>query len=105
MEPKLNKGKRNQTDLPELKKKQKVDESIKNEQVANRVLDVSGLIVHETLPQLQERVWSTPAKEQWETVGVRPQYGVNVPVFSLKTHDSLGVGGFLDLVPLGNYKY
>eukprot|EP01119_Soliformovum_irregulare_P015757 TRINITY_DN4485_c0_g1_i1.p1 TRINITY_DN4485_c0_g1~~TRINITY_DN4485_c0_g1_i1.p1 ORF type:complete len:610 (+),score=195.40 TRINITY_DN4485_c0_g1_i1:237-1832(+) len=42
----------------------------------------------------------TPAAEQWKKVGIKHHHGVNVPVFSLKTKESSGIGEYLDLIPL-----
>jgi len=39
-------------------------------------------------------------KKQWETIGLHPHHGIQVPLFSLHTKSSCGIGEFLDLLPL-----
>jgi 4-alpha-glucanotransferase len=39
----------------------------------------------------------SPSKNHWERIGRRPHHGVNVPLFALRSHNSCGVGEFLDL--------
>lgn len=36
----------------------------------------------------------------WRRVGIGHHHGVNIPLFSLKTHHSCGTGEFTDLIPL-----
>ncbi len=36
----------------------------------------------------------------WEKIGLYPHHGICLPLFSLKTHKSSGIGEFLDLIPL-----
>ncbi|MDF2549821.1 MAG: malQ, partial [Chlamydiales bacterium] len=40
------------------------------------------------------------AGKQWQKIGVRHHHGINVPLFSLFTRQSAGIGEFLDLKPL-----
>ncbi|CRX38217.1 4-alpha-glucanotransferase [Estrella lausannensis] len=40
------------------------------------------------------------AKKQWETIGFRHHHGIAVPLFSLWSEKSTGVGEYLDLLPL-----
>lgn len=42
----------------------------------------------------------SPAGKQWQRVGVKHHHGINVPLFSLKSENSCGIGEFLDLIPL-----
>ncbi|MDP1835999.1 MAG: 4-alpha-glucanotransferase [Chlamydiales bacterium] len=41
-----------------------------------------------------------PTAEQWRTIGVRHHHGINVPLFSLHSKNSCGIGEFTDLIPL-----
>ncbi len=36
----------------------------------------------------------------WQKIGFRPHHGISLPLFSLKTKKSCGIGEFLDLIPL-----
>ena len=36
----------------------------------------------------------------WEKIGKRPHHGITVPLFSLRSKKSCGIGEFLDLIPL-----
>lgn len=42
----------------------------------------------------------SPAAKHWEKLGIRPHYGVNLPLFSIHTANSCGIGEFPDLIPL-----
>lgn len=37
------------------------------------------------------------ARTAWERIGIRTHHGINIPLFSLRSKDSLGIGDFLDL--------
>lgn len=39
-------------------------------------------------------------REAWDRIGRKPHHGINVPLFSLRTENSSGIGEFLDLLPL-----
>jgi 4-alpha-glucanotransferase len=41
-----------------------------------------------------------PSASQWNRIGLRPRHGVNIPLASLKTLQSSGIGEFYDLIPL-----
>lgn len=43
---------------------------------------------------------TTPAAKQWMRVGARHHHGICLPLFSLHSNDSSGIGEFYDLVPL-----
>lgn len=45
-------------------------------------------------------ILQTPAKQQWEKIGIHPHHGVNIPLFSLHSQVSSGIGEFTDLIPL-----
>lgn len=36
----------------------------------------------------------------WKKIGPRPRHGINIPLASLRTHESSGIGEFLDMIPL-----
>lgn len=40
------------------------------------------------------------ARELWEKIGFKDHHGIAVPLFSLWTEDSAGIGEYLDLIPL-----
>jgi 4-alpha-glucanotransferase len=42
----------------------------------------------------------SPAARQWENIGVKPHHGIDLPLFSLHSHSSLGIGEYLDLLPM-----
>lgn len=42
----------------------------------------------------------TPAARQWEKIGIRHHHGIALPLFSLYSADSYGIGEYTDLVPL-----
>ncbi len=42
----------------------------------------------------------SPTKPQWERIGIRPHHGVCLPLFSLRTRSSCGIGDFGDLLLL-----
>ncbi len=47
-----------------------------------------------------EALLHTPAGRHWRTIGTRPHHGINLPLFSLRTQESCGIGEFPDLLPL-----
>lgn len=49
---------------------------------------------------LQKKINSTPAAKHWERVGVKHHHGVNIPLFSIYTEQSAGIGEYLDLLHL-----
>ena len=51
-------------------------------------------------PQTQKFLLSTLTAPAWKTIGVRHHHGINVPLFSLHTKNSAGLGEFLDLKPV-----
>jgi 4-alpha-glucanotransferase len=42
----------------------------------------------------------SPAHEQWKNIGIRNHHGIAVPLFSLHSSSSCGIGEFTDLIPL-----
>lgn len=47
-----------------------------------------------------EALENLPAAGQWERIGVRHHHGVDIALFSLKSAESLGIGEYLDLLPV-----
>lgn len=47
-----------------------------------------------------ERLLNSAARNQWKEIGVRHHHGICVPLFSLHTLKSAGIGEYLDLIPL-----
>jgi 4-alpha-glucanotransferase len=43
---------------------------------------------------------NTPAGKQWENIGARHHHGINVPLFSLHSDKSCGIGEYTDLLPI-----
>jgi 4-alpha-glucanotransferase len=41
-----------------------------------------------------------PTYSQWQKIGIHHHHGICIPIFSLKTKTSSGIGEFLDLLPL-----
>lgn len=51
-------------------------------------------------PQIQTSLLSTISGPAWKIVGIKPHHGINLPLFSLHTKNSAGIGEFLDLKPV-----
>lgn len=49
---------------------------------------------------LEKILLSSSTKNAWGKIGVSHHHGINTPIFSLRTENSLGIGEFLDLIPL-----
>ncbi len=47
-----------------------------------------------------QRICESEAGKLWEKVGIRHHHGINVPLFSLHTEHSCGIGEYLDLLPM-----
>lgn len=48
----------------------------------------------------ENHLLKTPLAEIWKSIGIYPHHGIVVPLFSLLSKDSLGIGEFLDLLPI-----
>lgn len=53
-----------------------------------------------TNEQIIQFLKETPAAVEWEKVGIRQHHGINLPLFSLHSQTSCGIGEYLDLIPL-----
>jgi len=51
-------------------------------------------------PETIEAIKETPAAKQWDKVGIKHHHGICVPLFSLHTHKSCGIGEYTDLLQL-----
>ncbi|MBA3958262.1 MAG: 4-alpha-glucanotransferase [Parachlamydiaceae bacterium] len=49
---------------------------------------------------MEQQLLSTPTATEWNKIGVRHHHGINIPLFSLHSQQSAGIGEFLDLLPL-----
>lgn len=54
----------------------------------------------DNLSDIQYFLFSTPAERQWQKIGVRSHTGLNIPLFSLHSEKSSGIGEFPDLIPM-----
>lgn len=41
-----------------------------------------------------------PTNDQWQKIGLKHHHGINIPLFSLHSKNSCGIGEFTDLIPL-----
>lgn len=48
----------------------------------------------------EDTILSTPASAQWKSVGITHHHGLDIPLFSLHSKTSCGIGEFPDLLPL-----
>ena len=48
----------------------------------------------------KERLFQTLTGSQWQQIGVHNHHGVCLPLFSLHSENSCGIGEFLDLIPM-----
>ena len=42
----------------------------------------------------------SPAARQWQDIGIKPHHGIAIPLFSLHSANSFGIGEFTDLTLL-----
>lgn len=55
--------------------------------------------MEDNLP-IEQRIKNTFAAPHWGKIGIKHHHGIDVPLFSLKTAESCGIGEFTDLTPL-----
>ncbi len=48
----------------------------------------------------RDHLLHSAAARQWERVGIRHHHGISIPLFSIHSQKSCGIGEFLDLIPL-----
>lgn len=53
-----------------------------------------------TLEEVERRLLATAAGPGWQKIGVRHHHGICIPLFSLHSEQSCGVGEYLDLLPV-----
>lgn len=49
---------------------------------------------------IQSEILKSPAAEHWKAIGIKPHHGINIPLFSLHSKESCGIGEFPDLIPI-----
>ena len=52
------------------------------------------------MQEIKEILSLSSSAKQWDKVGIRPHHGVLIPLSSIHTKNSCGIGEFLDLIPL-----
>lgn len=52
------------------------------------------------MEQLKKHILNSPAREAWRRIGIYPHHGINLPLFSIRSTRSSGIGEFLDLIPI-----
>ncbi|MBA3816224.1 MAG: 4-alpha-glucanotransferase [Parachlamydiaceae bacterium] len=50
--------------------------------------------------QTKLQLLSTPAADHWKKIGIRHHHGINLPLFSLHSQNSCGIGEYPDLLPM-----
>lgn len=50
--------------------------------------------------ELKQKLLQTPAGPHWERIGVHDHHGICLPLFSLLSERSCGIGEYLDLIPM-----
>jgi len=53
-----------------------------------------------TLDYLQKYLKKAPTYKHWQNVGIKHHHGIALPLFSLRSKKSSGIGEFLDLFPI-----
>lgn len=48
---------------------------------------------------IEKRLYNTAAGKQWQAIGAKHHHGVCLPLFSLRSEKSCGIGEYLDLIP------
>lgn len=49
---------------------------------------------------LQQHLLNSPAGSEWAKIGIQHHHGINLPLFSLHSNSSFGIGEYTDLIPL-----
>lgn len=52
------------------------------------------------MQDIKDYIKNYPTKEHWERVGIFHHHGFCIPLFSIHTKNSYGIGEYLDLIPL-----
>ena len=50
--------------------------------------------------EIVKKLSESPTGAQWQKIGIKHHHGINVPLFSLHSDKSCGIGEFPDLLPL-----
>jgi 4-alpha-glucanotransferase len=48
----------------------------------------------------KERLENSPTSDKWKNIGIKHHHGIDIPLFSIRTKNSGGIGEFNDLIPL-----
>jgi 4-alpha-glucanotransferase len=49
---------------------------------------------------IQAKLQASKASKHWQNIGIKHHHGINIPLFSLRTLESAGIGEYLDLIPM-----
>lgn len=52
------------------------------------------------MTELEDKLLHGPAASQWKVIGAKQHHGINLPLFSLRSKQSCGIGEYPDLLPL-----
>lgn len=47
--------------------------------------------------EVREIIQNSPLKQAWNKIGIKDHHGINIPLFSIHSENSCGIGEFLDL--------
>lgn len=53
-----------------------------------------------SVSDLKEKLSASAAASQWSKIAITQHHGIVVPLFSLRSHASCGIGEYLDIIPL-----
>lgn len=53
-----------------------------------------------TSQDIVKKLGASPASRQWDVIGIEQHHGIAIPLFSIHTKNSCGIGEYPDLVPL-----
>lgn len=52
------------------------------------------------MEEVAEKIAVTPLARQWDRIAIKQHHGINIPLFSIHSASSCGIGEFPDLIPL-----
>jgi len=55
------------------------------------------------MDSFEKNLLQSPTGSHWKRIGVRHHHGINLPLFSLKSKESCGIGEYPDLIPILNW--
>lgn len=62
-----------------------------------------GMISDAAQQDIKEKLLASPAGFQWKKVAIRSHHGIVIPLFSLHSQSSCGIGEYPDLIPVINW--